>query len=469
MAFVVFAALLFLAPPLRAQSRDTLIYDLAVIPENPHLNVEARLTSAGGGIVVLSAPPAAPPAGTDVAGLAVTDDRGLRLETTHSGTAWSVTMPASGALRFRYRLDLHRKVPDGSTASGMDSLRLYAVTRSVFVAPDPTAFRKTGRTYPVVVVHLIVPDGWQTIAGWPERGGSYFPRDGDDLLGAAMAAAPDFRFYHGTASHSTWQLAIRGTRYFSDTALTQTIQASLGRSAETLGPIPEQQVTYISDAGRKGRTSGSLQGHASIGLIWEPSEVLEIGRSHDLFHETLHLWFGGAMESERWWIEGVTDYVAARLYAGWKDDPGDLAFLCYQSLRNYQGIEHNTRLTMAEENRQRIGGDNTELLVYRKGMLTGLLLDAAIRRGTQGHRSLDDLSRQLLALAATRRSRNVRETEIRDAAIALGGPGVQQLWEKVVTGTELLTEDDVSSALQVVTGRAFAPPPLAKARKELAR
>lgn len=465
---MVLAGLLLLAAPLRAQSRDTLVYDLAVVPQDPHLSVEARLTAPSGVLVVLSAPPAGPPAGTDVAGLAATDDRGLRLETTHSGSSWSMMMPASGALRFRYRLDLHRRVPDGSTGSGMDSMRLYAVTRSIFVAPDPTAYRKTGRTYPVVVVHIIVPDGWQTIAGWPQRGGSYFPRDGEDLLGATMAAAPDFRFYHGTASHSAWQLAIRGTRYFTDSSLIGTIQASLTRSAETLGPIPEPQITYISDAGRKGRTSGSLQGHASIGLIWEPSEVLEVGRSHDLFHETLHLWFGGAMESERWWIEGVTDYVAARLYAGWKDDPGELAFLCYQSLRNYQGIEHNTRLTMAEENRQRIGGDNTELLVYRKGMLTGLLLDAAIRRGTQGRRTLDDLSRQLLVLAASRRSRNVRESEIRDAAVALGGPEIQQLWAKVVTGTDLLTEDDVSAALQVVTGRAFAPPPLAKTRKELA-
>jgi predicted metalloprotease with PDZ domain len=438
------------------------------VPQDPHLSIEARLTSTAGTMVVLSPPPAAPPAGTSVAGLATTDDRGLRIDAQHTGPTWAITVPQSGAIRFRYRLDLHRRVPDGSTGSGMDSLCLYAVTRSVFVAPDPTAYRKTGRVYPFIVVHLIIPDGWRAIAGWPEHGGNYYPADGDDLLGAALATAPDFRFYRGNVNRSGWQLAIRGTRYFTDSSLISTIQASLGRSADLLGPVPEQTITYISDPGRKGRTSGSLQGHSSIGLIWEPSEVLEIGRSHDIFHETLHLWFGGAMESERWWIEGVTDYVAARLYAGWKNDPGDLAYLCYQSLRNYQGIEHNTRLTMAEENRQRIGGDNTELLVYRKGMLAGLLLDAAIRRGSSGRRTLDDLSRQLLALAATRRSRNVRENEIHDAAVVLGGGEVERMWAKVVTGTELLTEDDVTSALQTVTGRAFNPPPLAKGRKELA-
>jgi predicted metalloprotease with PDZ domain len=351
----------------------------------------------------------------------------------------------------------------------MDSVRIYAVTRSLFVAPDPTAYRKTGRAYPAIGVHVIAPAGWRTVTGWQSRGDDYVPADGEDLLGATLASASDFRYYRGAVGRSAWQLAIRGSRYFTDSALTAAIAASLGRAAELYGPVPQPLVTYTSEQGRKGRTSGSLQGKASVGLVWEPSEVLEIGRTHDLFHETLHLWFGGAMEGERWWIEGVTDYLAARLYASWQNSPDDLAFLCYQSLRNYQAIEHNTRMTMADENRQRMGGDNTELLVYRKGMLAGLLLDAAIRRGTNGRHSLDDLSRQLLTLAAPRRSHNVREGEMRDAAIALGGPEVQRVWMRVVAGTELLTEDDIGSALQTVTGRTFAPPPLAKGRKELVR
>src|SRR5690242_11078912 len=195
------------ARPALAQARDTLIYDVALVTQDPHLSVEARLTSASGGIVVLSSPPAAPPAGTGVTGFAATDDRGGRVGNIHTGNTWSITLPGPGALRFRYRLDMHRRVPDGSTASGMDSMRLYAVTRSIFVAPDPTAYRKTGRLYPFVLVHLIVPDGWRTVAGWPERGGNYLPRDGDDLLGATLAAAPDFRFYQGALGRGSWQLA----------------------------------------------------------------------------------------------------------------------------------------------------------------------------------------------------------------------------------------------------------------------
>ena len=457
------------ARPLPAQSRDTLLYNVAIIAADPHLTIEARLTVSRGGLVSLAAPPSAGPGGTMVSNIGVTDDRGRRIETRRVGTAWTFTLAEPGAVRFRYRLDLQRKTPDGSTSSGMDSVRLYAVTRSLFVAPDPTVYRKTGEEYPRVIVHVIAPPGWRTISGWPSRGDDFFPADGDDLLGATLASAPDFRYYRGTQGRATWQLAIRGTRYFSDSALSAAIAASLGGASELLGPVPQPLITYTSDRGRKGRTSGSLQGKASVGLVWEPSEILEVGRTHDLFHETLHLWFGGAMETERWWVEGVTDYEAARIYALWKQQPEDLAFLCFQSLRNYQAIEHNTRMTMTEENRRRMGGDNTELLVYRKGMLAGLMLDAALRRATNGQKTIDDLARRLLTLAATRRSRNVRESEIHDAAIALGGSLAEDVWNRVIAGTELITEDDVAAALQTVTGRVFAPPPIVKPRKELVR
>jgi len=454
--------------PLGAQGRrDTLLYNIDVIPRDPHLTVEARLTSPVAGLVVLVAPPSAGPAGTTVAGLSATDDRGVPLLVQHGRSSWSATLAAPGAIRFRYRLNVNRAVTDGSTSTGLDTTHLYAVTRSLFVAPDPTAYRKSGRPYPVLRVFVHAPDGWRVVTGWRGDGDVYEPASGEDLLGSTLAAAPDFRMYQGSAGGTPWRLAIRGHRYFDDSTLTATINASIGRATDLLGPSRTTQVTFTSDLGRKGRTSGSLQGKSSIGLLWEPSEVLELARSHDLFHETLHMWFGGLMESERWWIEGVTDYVAARLYSSWRSRPDDLAFLCFQSLRNYQAIEHRTQLTMAQENNRRLGGDNTELLVYRKGMLAGLLLDAAIRQGSAGRRSLDDVSRRLLQIAGTRGSRMVRETEIRDAVASAGGEVAQRVWARVVDGTEPISEDDVAAALQTVTGRSFAPPALAKGRKEL--
>jgi len=420
--------------------------------------------------VSVVAPPEDGPAGTTVVGLVATDDRGVSLDVRRQGRTYLIGATRGGPIRFRYRLDFQHLVTDGSTSSGLDSQRLYAVTGSLFVAPDPTAYRKTARTYPEVVVEVLPPSGWRVVAGWQQANAAFHPRDGDDLLEGTLAAAPDFRMYSDSAGGAEWRLAIRGSRHFPDSVLASAIGASLSMAAGAFGPVPVRLVTYTAEVGHKGRMSGSLQGRSSVGLVWEPSETLERARLHDTFHETLHQWFGGAMTTERWWTEGATDYFAARLLTRWRQQPQDLAALCFESLRNYQRIDHRFRITMDEESRQHVAGDNTELLVYRKGMLAGLLLDAAIRDASGGRRSLDDVARSLLSLASTRRNRNVSEQEIGAAVAAAGGPAAQRVWARVVEGTAPLTERDISDALAVVTGQTFTPPAAnAKVRKQLVR
>ena len=180
----------------RAQSaRDTLLYNVEIVPHDPHLSIEARLTSQVAGLVVLVAPPAAGPAGTAVAGLSATDDRGAPLPVQRGRNSWTAMLPAPGAVRFRYRLNVNRSVTDGSTSSGLDTTHLYAVTRSLFVAPDPTAYRKSGRPYPALRVFVHAPDNWRVVTGWRGEGDIFEPDGGDDLLGSTLAAA---RLPHAT-------------------------------------------------------------------------------------------------------------------------------------------------------------------------------------------------------------------------------------------------------------------------------
>lgn len=451
----------------QAPQRDTLVYNLALVPAGRSVSVEARHTNLAGGALSLSAPPAAARAGAIIAGIGATDDRGAPVSLQRDGSSYRIEPRGPGAIRFRYRINFRDRVADGSTSAGFDGTRLYAVTAALFVAPDPTAALKTRDQYPVLRVRVLTPDGWRVVTGFARQGAVFAPQDGEELLGATLAAAPDFRVYSDTVGRTALTVAVRGRRYFSDSALREVIAASLRGGARALGPVPAERVTYTSDHGRKGRTSGSLHGSGSIGLIWEPGELLERARAHDTFHETLHLWFGGAMSGERWWTEGVTDYFAARLYAAWKDDPGELAALCYESFFNYSDIEHNIRLTMAQEARQRMGGDNTELLVYRKGMLAGLMLDAAIREATADRATLDDVARRLLERARARRSRVVREPEIRAVVGEVGGEPATRVWDRVVTGTARLDVREISDALQRVTGRSFAVPFRPKQRKQL--
>jgi predicted metalloprotease with PDZ domain len=467
---VIAGLTLALAASLQQAPRDTLTYSVALVPQGPHLSVEARLTNLRGGPIVLMAPPAANRARTTVAGIAVTDDRNAGLPVRGDGRSWTVDAGPARVIRFRYRLEFRDAVADGSTGAAFNPGHMYAVTASLFVAPDPTALRKSDAAYPFIRLGVVAPAGWRVVTGFARAGAAghaFLPRDGDELLGATLAAAPDFRVYDDSAAGTPFTVAVRGRRYFSDSLLGAVVRASLHKGAEALGPPPVPRVMYTSELGRKGRTSGSLHGGASIGLVWEPGELLERARAHDTFHETIHLWFGGAMETERWWTEGVTDYFAARLYASWTGNPEDLAALVYQSWFNYLNIGHNARVTMAQEARRGFVGDNTELLAYRKGMLAGLLLDAAVRRGSRGRMSLDHVARRLLELAATRRSRVVREAEIRDVVRAMGGGDAGATWDRVVAGTELLQLDDITRALREVTGRTFAAPDRPKRRKTL--
>ena len=468
LAIAGIGAALACAPGALAQSpRDTLSYDVTVSLAPPHVAVRAMLTVSESGSVVLVGPPSARVAGTEVTGFFATDSRGDRLPVERSGTRFIIEAAPSTIL-YRYRLDFENAVATSSTSAGLDSARLYAAGRSLFLAPDPLAYRKTSVPYPLVRVRIAAPSTWHVVTSWGVDDPVFDPPGGDALLGATIAAAPDFRIHRDSAAGTRFVLAVRGDRHFGDSALIGVIAASLRLAAGALGPVPVPLVTYTSDVGRKGRTSGSLQGPSSVGLIWEPGDLLERARGEDVFHETLHLWFGGAMETDRWWTEGVTDYYAARLYAEWTAQPSDLAALCYQSLQDYQDIRHNTLLTMDQEERSNIPGDNTALLVYRKGMLAGLLLDAAIRRGTEGRATLDSAARRLLAMAAERRTHVVTGSEIRDAVTGVGGDDVARIWDRVVDGATLISADEVRDALRIVTGTDVAPSqPRAKEAKVL--
>ena len=361
-----------------------------------------------------------------------------------------------GALRFRYRLDFQDSVAVSSSGASLSDDRLYAVSRSVFVAPDPAFYRESKRPYPLVRIHVAAPSGWHVVTGWGVDEEVFGAPGPEPLLGTIVAAAPDFRVYRDTASGTPLVLAIRGQRTFGDSQLLGVVAATLRGASRLLGPVPVPRVTYISDLDSNGHTSSSLQGLASVGLLWEPGQPLQRARIGDVFHETLHLWFGGAMVADRWWTEGVTDYFAARLLAEWSDHPDAVAALCRQSLRDYQRIRYHTSMTMREEQRNDVLGDNTTLLAYRKGMLAALLLDAAIRRGSAGQASLADVARRMLAAAGRSPARRVSAAEIRNIAVAAGGAGVARVWRRVVDGTAPLVETDIGDALRVVSG---APPP----------
>ena len=60
------------------------------------------------------------------------------------------------------------------------------------------------------------------------------------------------------------------------------------------------------------------------------------------------------------------------------------------------------------------------------------------------------------------------DAEILSAATETGGDEVPRVWRRVVDGTSLITEDEVTAALRTVTGLpVVAPAPVAKEQKKL--
>jgi predicted metalloprotease with PDZ domain len=91
-------------------------------------------------------------------------------------------------------------------------------------------------------------------------------------------------------------------------------------------------------------------------------------------------------------------------------------------------------------------------------MLAGLLLDAAVRRGSSGRARLDDVARHMLALAAERASRTISAAEMLDALIAAGGTPAGRAWDRVVAGTDPISQQQIAEALRIVTGVELLPP-----------
>lgn len=68
---------------------------------------------------------------------------------------------------------------------------------------------------------------------------------------------------------------------------------------------------------------------------------------------------------------------------------------------------------------------------------------------------------------AARRTHAVHGSEIRDVAVEIGGEDVARAWERVVTGSSLVSAVEVEDALHVVAGVSVPPAPRAKEQKVL--
>jgi predicted metalloprotease with PDZ domain len=161
-----------------------------------------------------------------------------------------------------------------------------------------------------------------------------------------------------------------------------------------------------------------------------------------------------------WVAEGLTTYygdlVVAR--AGLAGPQDFLARLSSQ-IRQLQTSPGRLVQTLEASSRDvwtssfsGIGSSNKTVSYYIKGPVVGFLLDARIRRATQGSRSLDDLMR--LAYQRYAGERGFTPEQFRAAAEEVAGIDLKEWLRKAISSTEEL---DYTEALDWF-GLRFAPP-----------
>ena len=161
-----------------------------------------------------------------------------------------------------------------------------------------------------------------------------------------------------------------------------------------------------------------------------------------------------------WFAEGVTDYYAK--ICTYRSGVHDLAWLLDQFHDQIGDLQSGaTRLTKTVEDSSRAAWENNGfgmdgLDYYNKGLLAGLVFDAAIRDATNGAKSLDDVMRYMYAKYRMPNP-GYGEDGIRDAIDAVAGKNLDALYDAVIRSSQELPYDNLKAiGLEVLLSRQKA-------------
>lgn len=167
-----------------------------------------------------------------------------------------------------------------------------------------------------------------------------------------------------------------------------------------------------------------------------------------------------------WIAEGVTSYYSTLLMtrAGLRTEPEYFASLSslIGSLENapgrrLQSVEQSS-LEVWNNSNSGVNPSATTVSYYNKGNVMGLLLDARIRRATEGRASLDDVMR--LAYRRYSGERGYTADEFRQTAEEVAGVDLREWFRRAVSSTEDLDYGDLLEwyGLRFTTGEGITGP-----------
>ena len=373
---------------------------------------------------------------------------------------WRITTNGAREVAVQYRVDADRQFV---TADWVGDSLIVLNGAPTFVTIDDTVHRPAEVT-------LELPRGWRSatsldsVKGGPQD--RYRAADYDELVDSPIIAGDSLRFHSFVVDGSQHTIVDGGA---VDSWDSQRAAGDIARFVEEdrrfWGRLPYKRYVFLNlfrrgGGGLEHKNSTMLTSNASRAS----SNAAYLGWLNFVSHEYFHAMnvkrlrpielgpfdYEGAPKTPSLWIsEGLTTYygdlmVARSGLAGTSEFLGWMSALIAQ-LQNTPGRLVQTlsqsSLDVWNSESSAVGMDQaTTVSYYTKGPVVGFLLDARIRRLTNGRRSLDDVMRE--AYARYSGARGFTPEQFRVVASQVAGANLDDWFHRALDTTAELDYDE---------------------------
>jgi predicted metalloprotease with PDZ domain len=404
-----------LPPVLGAQPYDTIDVRLTLEQGSlqaeiayPRMAVQMRQTGEGWLPVAMPAFALWPWAGVDfteaMSDLKAWDDSGQPLLIRATGPhEWEVAV-GGGGFTIGYRIDSSKESFVGSPDTDLftptlteDLAVLWA--RSWFMRPLDEALAE-------LPVRVSVSGAYPRAASLGTADGRF--HDTEALFGSLLVGG-DVRTRMAGSGDGAIRFTLQGHRWrFSDDDFVEAILRIAVAQSEAMGFDPGSSMDVLLLEGSGVRSGGTAEG--SVIVVYPDPELPLFARDPETLrlaaHEHFHRWNGEYAVSDpasdqgryKWFQEGLTEYMAFRtLVSARVLEPADFVFKINQYIDNYHGNPMAVLATADVMARDYWTDPRLQRLAYDKGMLLGLILDARIRRLTDGEATIVDYLKNVIS------------------------------------------------------------------------
>lgn len=318
--------------------------------------------------------------------------------------AFRLARAVDGPVTVRYTMRLgHDRVPNLPGADELAWARPEAVLwtgRALFLEGAPAED---------IDVVFDLPEGWRATTPWQvvESGRSFRAADTEALLDSAFIAGTHFEAVLGDAADSRVRIALAGSGAIAESErIVDTVRRYLETYSDLHGAPPDGRLLLVAADGSfwGGGVMGTTISMMLGGALDEATlPMLRFVTVHELFH----LWnanfrYAGetGVESLYWLTEGTASYYTLRSQLG----HGELS----EEQALGQLADEVGKYLAARGDLSMVAAGPEKLhhydLIYSGGFAASMALDIAVRAGSDGIASLDDVMRSLASGAGRRES-----------------------------------------------------------------